>query len=467
MVNVKFTAPANTHLETNTTYAVRINSSNLRDYGATTSNDEDTGAATGWSIADVHHVFSTVNNNWTADSNGRSLRISIAGETNTRATGTASVAGSRRVGETLTATVSDVADADGLTDPTYTYQWVRVDGTTETDVGTDSETYMPVAADRDKDIKVVVSFTDDIGFDEELESATVLIRGVSPASCPANRIGEGRTQVWSATLTVGASKLTGTETVVLYGFVPGSAISSVAGSLSDENFDIGSNRYTIDQLSETETGTNGQLNVELDATLTSGERANLRLHVCGETYKFSDATERAAAHLYGWPNAGLDWSSATTRAVALSMPANQAPTGAPAVSGRAQAGATVTAGHLVDSRRGRPRRRGIYLPMGSGRRHQRGRHHGRDRAHLQTHGGRRRQDGQGHGLVHRRRRERRNAHERGVPSLGDRAAGLARNNGARRSAERDAHGAANRRAAGLRPSNSREGVLQPLRALRR
>ena len=91
--------------------------------------------------------------------------------TNTAATGTPGISGTAAVGQTLTATTSGISDADGKTKAengdagyAYAYQWVRVDGNTETDItGETSSTYTPVAADVDQKIKVKVSFTDDAG----------------------------------------------------------------------------------------------------------------------------------------------------------------------------------------------------------------------------------------------------------------------------------------------------------------
>ena len=80
---------------------------------------------------------------------------------NAPATGEPAISGSGRVGQTLTASTDAIMDSDGLTSPTWAYQWIRVDGTTETDVGTDAATYMPVAADMGKKVKVRVSFEDD------------------------------------------------------------------------------------------------------------------------------------------------------------------------------------------------------------------------------------------------------------------------------------------------------------------
>ena len=48
----------------------------------------------------------------------------------------------------------------------FSYQWIRVDGMTETNVGVDSHRYQPVEADIGKRIKVQVSFTDGDGYEE-------------------------------------------------------------------------------------------------------------------------------------------------------------------------------------------------------------------------------------------------------------------------------------------------------------
>ena len=48
------------------------------------------------------------------------------------------ITGTAREGQTLTADTTNIVDADGLTSPNYRYQWVRVDGGSETDLGTAS-----------------------------------------------------------------------------------------------------------------------------------------------------------------------------------------------------------------------------------------------------------------------------------------------------------------------------------------
>ena len=95
------------------------------------------------------------------------------------ATGAPVITGTAQVGETLTAAKGGIADADGLTradaattDYAYSYQWIRVDGTSETDItGATSSTYTLAAADEGKKIKVKASFQDDAGTDEARTSA--------------------------------------------------------------------------------------------------------------------------------------------------------------------------------------------------------------------------------------------------------------------------------------------------------
>ena len=86
------------------------------------------------------------------------------------------IAGTVREGQTLTADTTNIVDADGLTSPNYRYQWVRVDGGTETDLGTAS-THAVTSADEGKKLKVQVTLTDDDGNTETLEAETVLVSG--------------------------------------------------------------------------------------------------------------------------------------------------------------------------------------------------------------------------------------------------------------------------------------------------
>ena len=82
---------------------------------------------------------------------------------NDSATGVPTISGKPRVGQRLTASTSDIADPGGTDDAVFTYQWVSVDGMTESNIGANSSTYTLADADADKQIKVKVTFTDDEG----------------------------------------------------------------------------------------------------------------------------------------------------------------------------------------------------------------------------------------------------------------------------------------------------------------
>ena len=121
----------------------------------------------------------------------------VAARPNRAASGSPTITGTAKVGQTLTASTTGITDADGLTNVSYTYQWIRNDGTDDDDIsGATSGTYTLVDADQGKTIKVKVSFTDDAGYSETLTSAatgTVVARPNRAASGSAHhqRYSEG------------------------------------------------------------------------------------------------------------------------------------------------------------------------------------------------------------------------------------------------------------------------------------
>ena len=94
-----------------------------------------------------------------------------ASSANNAAMGAPTITGTAQVGETLTAGTTGITDADGLTSPGYTYQWIRVNGTEADIASANSSTYILVAADLGKTIKVKVTFDDDASNTETLTSA--------------------------------------------------------------------------------------------------------------------------------------------------------------------------------------------------------------------------------------------------------------------------------------------------------
>ncbi len=129
---------------------------------STTVNDGPLSSGGGQANTETHPMY------------GLSQIFEVAAADNTAATGTPSIDGTPQVGMVLTAAKGTLADADGTTKAdngdtgyAYSYQWLRVDGGTDSPItGATASTYTPVAADVGKTVKVTVSFTDDGGTGE-------------------------------------------------------------------------------------------------------------------------------------------------------------------------------------------------------------------------------------------------------------------------------------------------------------
>ena len=132
----------------------------------TVPTEEDTG----------HEADSTVTVTLTADAaydlGTASAEVTVEDDDNAAPTGAVTIDDTTPlVGETLTADASSLDDSDGLTSRSFTWQWVRVSGGTETEIpGATTASYTVAAADVGSTLKVEVSFTDDDGTDETVES---------------------------------------------------------------------------------------------------------------------------------------------------------------------------------------------------------------------------------------------------------------------------------------------------------
>ena len=166
---------------------------------------------------------------WTA---GTDVAVSLV-VTDAPATGQPTISGAAQVSKTLTAATDDIEDLDGLpTTPTFTYQWVRVDGLTDTDIpGATSETYTLTASDLGKQIKVKVSFTDSRGHAEgPLTSGAyppnngTVVAAVGP--CPA-------VNDWCATMTAAVDR-----DAVGYEY-------DKFGSLTDDQIEYGDEEFNV------------------------------------------------------------------------------------------------------------------------------------------------------------------------------------------------------------------------------
>ena len=101
------------------------------------------------------------------------LEITVPGSpANSPAQGSPTIRGASEVGQILTVDTSSIADEDGLTGATFSYQWVLFNGNAYTDIqGATDSTYILVSDDEGKAFKVRVSFTDDAGYKESVTSA--------------------------------------------------------------------------------------------------------------------------------------------------------------------------------------------------------------------------------------------------------------------------------------------------------
>ena len=133
----------------------------------------------------------------------------VSAAPNTPATGAPTITGTAQVGQTLTADTTAIVDADGLTNVSYTYQWIRVDGGTETNIASaTASTYTLVAADLGTTIKVTVSFTDDASNAETLTSAAT-----AAVSAAANNLATGAPTI-TGTAQVGQTLTAGTTGIM-------------------------------------------------------------------------------------------------------------------------------------------------------------------------------------------------------------------------------------------------------------
>ena len=219
-----FKAPANTYLTAGDTYWIVVSSDANARYNftvwTTRSNDEDESSATGWRIGDNSRETSGDNQEW-GKPHFQSLKMEIEfsgiSRHNLLATGAPTISGTALVGETLTSDATGIADADGLTDTNFTYQWIRND--TDISAAT-SSTYTLVDDDENATIKVRVSFTDDAGHAEELVSEATAAVAARPNSVATGTPTISGTAEVGQVLTADTSGISDADglTNVTYGF---------------------------------------------------------------------------------------------------------------------------------------------------------------------------------------------------------------------------------------------------------
>ena len=139
----------------------------------------------------------------TADNCSASVTVTVTVTVNRPATGAPTISGTAQVGQTLTASTSAITDPDGLTNVSYSYQWLA----DHTEIGgATNSTYTPQTTDIGKVIKVRVTFTDDRDNNESLTSAGTVTVTVNRPATGAPTI-SGTAQV-GQTLTTSTSAIT-------------------------------------------------------------------------------------------------------------------------------------------------------------------------------------------------------------------------------------------------------------------
>ena len=106
----------------------------------------------------------------------------VAARPNTEVTGAPTISGTPQVGETLTADISSIDDADGLTNVSYRYQWLA--GGSDIEDAT-SSSHLLTASEQGQAIQVKVTFTDDADNQESLTSAETLEVEAKPNTAAA------------------------------------------------------------------------------------------------------------------------------------------------------------------------------------------------------------------------------------------------------------------------------------------
>ena len=313
-----FTAPADTTLNKDTRYWISLHDgiiSSDRVVISSTHSDDETGE-TGWNIGNGRVWRDSEEDSWTQASTSVLIAVKGPARQNTAATGAPGIDGTPQVGQTLTATDGTMADDDELPTTTfpdgYAFQWVLVDGATETDIAdADSQTYVPVPGDVGKTIKVKVSFTDGGDTEETLTSAATQTVAAAPEDCATDRPGAE----WCTQMTVvSVRQSTGTR----YGY---SLASPAHGSLDKPAIVHGATTYDVHGLWIWDADGGGSDTVTVD--FQTGRVPH------GTAFDFGGTTFAAASNFehpsddtrYRWPRpADFAWLDGQTVTVSANLP---------------------------------------------------------------------------------------------------------------------------------------------------
>ena len=237
------------------------------------------------------------------------LRMEILSPDNQSAAGAPTIGGTVRVGEELTADTSSITDANGLTKVSYEYQWIASDGSSDVEItNATASTYTVAAEDAGRTIRVRVTFTDDVGYQETLTSEAT--EAVEPAVQPQG----------ANTPATGAPTISGTAQVGHTLRAETSGIDDADG-LVNASFTYQWERQVLATGAETDIP--GATGATYEVTSDDRDSA-VRVSV-----SFSDAAENSETLSSYW--------------LPVLTPPNNLATGAPTIDGAAQVGGVLTA----------------------------------------------------------------------------------------------------------------------------
>ena len=215
---------------------------------------------------------------------------------NDAATGAPTIFGGSWVGQTVTALTDDITDIDGLPG-TFTYQWVRVDGSDETDIaGETSRAYTLAAADEDKTVKVKVSFTDNDGTAETLTSEAF----PSSDSVAADTM-QSPDDIWSATLRVHTTRYTA-------GCNSQGSSGKCTSQLNDRDFTLAGDRYEFHRIGLSYLDA-FHIKFEYGGNFSPAELRKLTLYVDGASFPINTGDLGVGGRIVTWENSGIPFSS--------------------------------------------------------------------------------------------------------------------------------------------------------------
>ena len=217
----------------------------------------------------------------------------VAARPNSVAGGAPTISGTAQVGETLTADTSGMSDADGLINATFSYQWMRNDGSADSAIqGAISSSYTLDDDDEGNTVKVRVSFTDDASNEESLTSAGTSEVDARPSS-PATVIAPG------------------SPTVIQNNNEFSLDLASLSISVADQNgttidlgtFDPAVTEYSADVASTVESVTvkaTAELDISVSIYLAPGEYINVERNTDAHQVNLSHGKNLILVGVHSW-----------------------------------------------------------------------------------------------------------------------------------------------------------------------